>query len=401
MNMKGLKVLIVNKFYYPRGGDCVCTLNLERLLGEHGVETAVFAMHYPENLESRWSRYFAAEVSFGGSLSNMIRAGARTLGMGGVRRAFRNILDDFRPDVVHLNNIHSYLSPVLAGMAKKSGARVVWTMHDYKLLCPSYSCLNSGRPCELCFENKFNVVRNRCMKGSLPASVIAWLEAMLWRRERLCRSVDVFICPSEFMRSRMIAGGFPADKLVTLCNFIDPVKLDVISKASTAVEREPDSYCYIGRLSEEKGIDRLLEMASELPYRLYVAGDGPLGPDLRERYGNCENIKFLGRLSAGEVAALVARCHASVIPSRWYENNPLGVIESLCAGTPVIGAGIGGIPELVDDAGGAVYAWDDREAQRRAVIDVMSRRWDHNGIAAGARERFSPSAHYDMLLKLY
>ena len=126
-----------------------------------------------------------------------------------------------------------------------------------------------------------------------------------------------------------------------------------------------------------------------------------MGPDLRERYGNCDNIKFLGRLSAGDVAALVARSHASVIPSCWYENNPLGVIESLCAGTPVVGAGIGGIPELVDDACGVVYAWDDREAQRRAIVDVMSRRWDHNGIAASARERFSPLAHYDRLLKLY
>lgn len=399
--MRRLKVLIVNKFYYPRGGDCVCTLNLEQLLGEHGFETAVFAMRYPENIDSRWSGYFASQVAFGGSPLNLVKALSRTLGHGDVKGAFKRILNDFKPDVVHFNNIHSYLSPVIVEMAKQFGAKVVWTLHDYKLLCPSYSCLNNGKPCELCFDGKFNVVRHRCMKGSLPASVIAWLEAVKWNRKRLVRSVDMFICPSDFMRAKMIAGGFPADRLVTLCNFIDPVKLEALSSHASAVIRDQDTYCYIGRLSGEKGVDRLLETASRLPYRLLVAGDGPMGGELRERFAGCVNIRFLGRLSAGEVVDLLKRCHASILPSCCYENNPLGVIESLCAGTPVIGACIGGIPELIDSESGSTYVWDDQDDCERIIVNVMSRDWDNNDIARRACERFAPSVHYERLMSIY
>ena len=135
------RVLIVNKFYYARGGDCVCTLNLEKLLKSQGYEVAVYAMNYPENISSEWAGYFASEVSFSGGVKNKIAAAKRLLGCGDIVKSFKKILDDFRPEVVHLQNIHSYLSPILAKIAKERGVKVVWTLHDYKLLCPSYSCL--------------------------------------------------------------------------------------------------------------------------------------------------------------------------------------------------------------------------------------------------------------------
>lgn len=395
------RVLIVNKFYYHRGGDCVCTLNVEKLLGEQGHETAVYAMSYPENVDSQWSGYFASEVKFGGSPASLLRAVKRTLGMGDVKKSFRNILAEFKPDVVHLNNIHSYLSPVLAELAKEAGATVVWTLHDYKLICPSYSCTYQGLPCEKCFSTKWDVVSRRCMKGSLAASVIAWLEALKWSRKRLERSVDRFICPSEFMYSKMAQAGFAESKMAVLCNFVDPVKLKVLS-SSVAGKREENSYCYIGRLSHEKGISELLEVASQLPqYQLMVAGDGPLGEQLRAKYGACDNIRFLGRLGAEDVTALLGRCRASIIPSRWYENNPLGVIESLCAGTPVIGAEIGGIPELIDGSCGVTYAWDDADALRDAIVSAMSRDWNHGEISRKSITRFSPEVHYKQLIEIY
>lgn len=142
--MKG-KVLIVNKFYYPRGGDCVCAINLGRLLRDNGYETAVFAMDYSENISCEWSSYFASNVDFSGGIKNKLHAFKRILGLGDIRKSFLKILDDFDPDIVHLHNIHSYLSPVLAVLAHERGKKVVWTLHDYKLVCPAYNLHVSWR----------------------------------------------------------------------------------------------------------------------------------------------------------------------------------------------------------------------------------------------------------------
>lgn len=375
-------------------------INLERLLAEHGHETAVYAMRYTENIDSPWSGYFASEVSFGGGMKSLVGAAMRTMGWGDVGASFKRLLDDFNPDVVHLNNIHSYLSPVLARLAHEQGARVVWTLHDYKLLCPAYTCMRDGHPCEECFVDKFGVARHRCMKGALPASVIAWAEAVRWRRAVLERWVDTFVCPSEFMREKMIQGGFNPDKLVTLCNFVDPAKLAVLERNRDKVHT-PGRYCYVGRLSAEKGIGSLLEAAAALPYKLVVAGDGPQGDELRARYSGCDNIDFAGRLDAEGVSRLLATSYASVMPSRCYENNPLGVIESLCSGTPVVGASIGGIPELIGTDSGMVYKWDDPAQLRRTIDAVMSSPWDNAAIAHDAVERFSPAAHYARLMQIY
>lgn len=396
------RILIVNKFYYPRGGDCVCTINLEKLLKDRGHETAIYAMEYPENIESEWSGYFAKRVDFNGSPGSLLKAAARTLGMGDIKKSFRRILTDFKPDVVHLNNIHSYLSPVLARLAKESGAKVVWTLHDYKLLCPSYSCIRDGKPCELCFTNKREVIFKRCMKGSLAASIIGFAEAKMWNRKKLEQNVDTFICPSEFMKSKMVQGQFDSAKLVTLCNFIDPVKMEsIMHRAGKTSVRDNRIYSYIGRLSPEKGIGHLLEVASTLPFRLVIAGTGPLEDELKNKYGNCPNISFTGRLNAIEVANLVSSSHATIIPSRWYENNPLGVIESLCAGTPVVGAEIGGIPELINRDNGITYAWDNPGDMEHAITQAMTREWDNDRIAMESQSRFSADTYYRSLISIY
>ncbi|MDY5259764.1 MAG: glycosyltransferase, partial [Sodaliphilus sp.] len=156
-----LKILLVNKFYYPRGGDCVVMMNTESLLLSAGYEVAVYAMQYPETVDSPYKKYFASEVKFAGGLGEKVNGLKRTLGMGDITESFTKLLDDFQPDVVHLHNIHSYLSPVLGQIAHSRGIRVVWTLHDYKLLCPSYSCMRDARPCELCYTQKCGVLKHR------------------------------------------------------------------------------------------------------------------------------------------------------------------------------------------------------------------------------------------------
>ncbi|MCM1518072.1 MAG: glycosyltransferase [Pseudoflavonifractor sp.] len=394
------RILIVNKFYYPRGGDCVCTINLERLLRDKGHETAVYSMEYPENIETEWSRYFAPAVDFGGGVRQKVDAVKRILGFGDIRKSFARILSDFNPDIVHLNNIHSYLSPELAVMARRHGARVVWTLHDYKLICPSYNCLYDDKPCEDCFSHKFSVVSKRCMKGSLAASAIAFVEALRWNRRVLEKNVDMFICPSGFMRDKMAQAGFSPDKLAVDCNFVDFDKLERFVN-SPVIDRD-DYYCYVGRLSVEKGVGLMLEVASSVPYRIKIAGDGPMAEQLREKYRDCENIEFLGRQDAVQVSGLLSKARFSIIPSMWYENNPLGVIESLCAGTPVVGARIGGIPELIDEGKtGLTFESGDAESMRDAVTKAFEMDWDNEVIKEVSFARFSADRHYEILEKIY
>ena len=387
-----MKILLVNKFYYRRGGDCIVLLNTLDALRRRGHDVAVYAMQHPLNEPSDYSSYFADGCDMGGS---KVKAFRRIMGMDGVKKSFARLLDDFGPDVVHLHNIHSYLSPVVARVAHDRGIRVVWTMHDYKLVCPAYSCLRTdNQVCGQCVGgDKWNVVRNKCMKGSTAASLAGWAEARRWNRNTLEQCTDTFICPSRFMAKMMEKDGFDASKLTVIGNFVNAGG-DVITR------REP-YYCYVGRLSAEKGVSGLIEVARMLPYTLKIAGTGPDEQRLREQASGCKNIEFLGQLNSESVNDLLSRATASVLPSRWYENNPLGVIESLCAGTPVIGARIGGIPELIDMQSGLLYNHGNTKALAGAISTALVMNWDHNIIASRARARHSEEGHIDKLLQVY
>ncbi|WP_368043950.1 glycosyltransferase [uncultured Muribaculum sp.] len=394
---KKIKVLVVNKFYYRRGGDCTYTLNLEQLLRDNGHEVAVFAMQYPENISSAYSGYFATEVNFGNGVIGKLKALGRTMGLGGIKRQFARLLSDFNPDVVHLNNIHSYLSPVLAAMAHSRGIKVVWTLHDYKLACPSYSCLCQGRTCEKCFTGmKTGVVQHRCMKGSLIASITAWAEAMRWNRNTLQRNTDTFICPSQFMAEAMARAGFSRDKLVTLNNFMPGHN----ATQQTDGTGNMGYCCYVGRLSPEKGVETLLKAAREAGIELRVAGGGPMHDELASRYGS-NRITFLGMQGRDNVEQLLRGAAVSVMPSECYENNPLSVIESLCLGTPVVGARIGGIPELISPADGLLFESGNSNSLKQALLTATQTSWDRNGIAQRASLRFNPDTHYRQLVKIY
>ena len=281
-----MKILLANKFYYRRGGDCVCTINLEELLKSHGHEVAIFAMQHPDTLPTPWSWYFPSEVKFKPG-PGMIEAFLRPFGTREVKNKFNALLDDFQPDVVHLNNIHSQLSPLIAELAHQRGIKVVWTLHDYKLLCPRYDCLRDGKKaCEECFTNKHKVLEYKCMKGSAVASLLAYKEAMKWNRERIEKCTDIYLCPSRFMANKMTEGGFSPDKIHKLCNFID------VEKCRKDSYSKEDYYCFIGRLSHEKGIKTLIESANSLPYKLVIIGGGPLEEEAKAQAGN--KVEFVG-----------------------------------------------------------------------------------------------------------
>lgn len=391
-----MKILLANKFYYRRGGDCIYMLNLEQLLKAHGHEVAVFAMDYPENLDTPWKKYFPKNMS-------KLMAFTRPFGSHEVKSTFKKLLDDFKPDVVHLNNVHTQLSPVMAELAHQRGIKVVWTLHDYKLLCPRYDCLKNGNTiCETCFNgDKKACLDNKCMKGSKLASFIGFKEAIVWNRERLEASTDVFICPSQFMADKMVQGGFSKSKMQTLCNFIDVEKCkyapaDGMDNTDPIVlPKKEDYYCFIGRLSHEKGAKTLIEAANQLPYKLVIIGCGPLMDELKSVAHT--NIEFVGFKQWDDIKQLVGKARFSVIPSEWYENNPLSVIEAQCLGTPVLGANIGGIPELTD------YTFSSGNiADLKTKIEKMwNSELDYQQIASDAQHRYDAETYYDKLINIY
>ena len=387
-----MRILLSNKFYYRRGGDCIYMLNLEHLLRAHGHEVAVFAMDYPENIDTLWRKYFPRNMS-------RLMALTRPFGSHEVRRKFNKLLDDFRPEVVHLNNIHTQLSPVIAELAHRRGIRVVWTLHDYKLLCPRYDCLRDGKTvCELCFGGDKTPCRTyRCMKGSRLASEIGYREAVMWSRPRLEECTDLFICPSRFMAEKMAQGGFRKDKLRVLCNFID------VEKCRKDDYAKDDYYCYVGRLSHEKGVGTLVEAAARLSYKLKVIGGGPLLEQLKIKNEQLKgNVEFLGFKQWEEIKEIAGRARFTVIPSEWYEHNPLSVIEAECIGTPVLGARIGGIPELiVEGASGMTFESGNAEDLTEKIKAMFAAKFDYKAIVDVAMKRYNAENYYDEIMKCY
>lgn len=383
-----MKILLCNKFYYRRGGDCIYMLNLEQLLKSHGHEVAIFAMDYPENYDTEWKRFFPSNM-------NKFMAFTRPFGSLEVKKKFNAILNDFKPDIVHLNNIHTQLSPILSKIAHERGIRVIWTIHDLKLLCPRYDCLRNGKLiCQECFKDKHGVLKYNCMKNSKLASIIAYKEAVKWNKDILQSNTDIFICPSKFMADKMLEGGFEKKRLKVLSNFID------IEKCRLKTYHKDEYYCYVGRLSHEKGIKTLVKAANQLNNKLIIIGEGPLEEEMKKLAKH--NIEFVGFKQWDGIKNIVSKSKFNVIASEVFENNPLSVIESLCLGTPVLGARIGGIPELIEEGVNGMTFESKNVANLKEKIQTMfEASFDYQNIALKAQEKYNSEKYYNELIKIY
>lgn len=383
-----MRILLSNKFYYRRGGDCIYMMELERLLKSKGHDVAVFAMDYPENQQSDWSKYWPSNMS-------KIKAFSRPFGDLEVKKKFNALLDDFRPDVVHLNNIHTQLSPVIAEIAHARGIRVVWTLHDSKLVCPCYTCMRDGKWCEDCSSSKASVIKHRCMPGSIPGAIIGYLEQKKWNKRKLQEVCDLFLPPSQFMADTCVRGGYDKNKFRVICNFID------LKKVENPSFKKGEFYVYLGRLTKVKGIETLCNVASELPYKLVVIGGGDLEHELREKYKD-SSIEFLGQKNWNEIRPVLEKTRFMVIPSEWSENNPLTVIEAQALGTPVLGARIGGIPELIEEGvNGMTFESKNVDDLVEKIECMMSKSFDYADIARKAQVKYSSETYYQKLMEIY
>ena len=381
-----MRILLCNKFYYRRGGDCIVTMNLEQLLKAHGHDVAIFAMDYPDNIDSPWKKYWPSNMS-------KVKAFTRPFGDGEVRKKFTRLIEDFKPDIVHLHNVHTQLSPVIAEIAYKKDIKVYWTLHDTKLVCPCYTCMRNGKWCTDCFIDKKAVIKNRCMPGGVIGAIIGYFEQRKWNKDALEKYTTKFLPPSQFMADTCIEGGYHKEKFDVLCNFIDVYKV-----ANPSFDKQP-YYCYLGRVTEVKGIRTLCKATSQLPYKLKVIGGGDLLDELKETY---PNIEFLGQKDWNEFRPILEGAKFMVLPSEWSENNPLTVIESQSLGTPVLGARIGGISELIEEnVSGMTFTSGDVDDLKDKIKEMWDTSFDYEGIAKNAVAKYSSDAYYERLLNIY
>lgn len=361
-----MRILLVNKFHYRKGGAETYYLTVGSELERMGHEVAYFSMRHPDNLPCEWDKYFVTQREYN-NVKNPLKAardGMALIYSPEARRNFQALCEEFRPDVVHLNNVHRQitLSILDAPYLRENKVPVFYTAHDYVTVCPGYLMLDGdGRVCDACLEDGHyrHCIENRCVKGSRAKSALAAMEASFNRAHKSNQRIDKVIAPSRFMRSKLIEGGWPEDKVIFLQNFADDAILDRAANAGAdATDRENPYLLFFGRLSAEKGVDTLLRaFDAALPslpqdMRLVVVGDGPDAADfkaLASSLGCASRIEFAGYQTGGTLQAYVERASLAIASSRWRENMPYSIVEAFAAGTPVIGTNIGGIPELVDE----------------------------------------------------
>ena len=349
-----MRVLLCSNFYYRRGGDCTYLLALQGLLERHGHETAVFSMRHPQNLPCPQERYFVdfldyEELNRNKNLLNAAKVLGRSIWSLQARRNAARLIADWKPDMAHFQNIHAYLTPSILAPLKKAGIPVVWTLHDFKWLCPESHFLSNGRVCEECRGGRFwRCAKNRCKKGSRAASAMAALEAYVHCALRIPGQVDRFIAPSEFMRRKFLEFGWPADRFAALPNFLP--EWPALSPGSAG---EGEYGLYLGTLLPFKGVATLLRaLVQAPPHPFHVLGDGESRGQLERLardLGIADRIRFCGFLKGTELEREIAGAQYAAIPSECYENFPYAALELMAQGKPLIVSDVGGLPELVRD----------------------------------------------------
>jgi len=369
-----MKILLINKFLYPNGGSETYIFKLGDFLKSQGHEVQYFGMEHEGRIVGNNVNAYTTDMDFhGGSKLSKITYPIKTIYSSEARRKIRLVLDDFKPDVCHLNNFNYQLTPsIILEIVKwrkkeKKNCKIVCTAHDHQLICPNHLCRNpvSGENCEKCLGGHFlNCTKGKCIHGSFSKSLIGTTEAYFWKLKGVYKHIDKIICCSEFLKNKMDTNPIFADKTITIHNFVDiPEKINSLKK---------DYVLYFGRFSSEKGVKTLVDVCRSLPNIPFVfAGSGPFEDDVN----NTENIKNMGFCSGENLYHLIAEAKFSICPSECYENCPFSVMESQMLCTPVIGAEIGGIPELIfDGVTGELFESGNPDDLRKKILSLWEDR---------------------------
>ncbi|MHB1390000.1 MAG: glycosyltransferase family 4 protein [Thermoleophilia bacterium] len=405
-----MKIMQVNKFWRVQGGSERYVFELSRMLAGRGHEIIPFAMMDEDNEPSRYSSLFVSPVELSDPYRVPVwkRAGiaGRIIYSKEARNRISILADLTHPDVAHLHNIYHHLSPSILPPLKERGIGTVMTIHDYKLFCPALRHYNHGHVCEECRPLHYAAcIEGRCVKNSRAASILCATEMFLHDIfNAYTDPIDTFIAPSEFVATRLYRRGIAADRVAVIPNAVD-------HKRWTPGEDDSDGeyVLFCGRITLEKGIEtmvRALAQLPEVPLKIVGAGMHDSQARMLARELGADNIEFLGFRDEADVRRLVQGCRFVIVPSEWYENAPMTVLEAFACGKPAVGTRIGGIPEMIQagetglladpgDASGLSQAvgelWQDTALVRRMGQQARRR----------AETTYSLENHYEQIIRTY
>jgi len=395
-----LRILVINKFLYPKGGSETYMFNLSQYLEDQGHEIEYFGMEDDKNIVSNRLNKHVKNVSFKGSALTKVTYPFKCIYSFEARRKLRTVLQSFKPDIVHINNYNFQITPSILYEIKKHNVPVVQTLHDPQLVCPYHRLYNyqKNEICEKCKGGKFyHCIKEKCIDNSFAKSFIGTLESYLYRTLGTYNLIDYYISPSRFLKNKLFEMGLTLDqnKIIVLHNFIDK-----ISDAKALTKK--NYVIYFGRLSSEKGIEVLVRAIKQLPdIPFLIVGQG----DVDIRWEDLRNAEYVGFKTGDELNTLISQALASVCPSEWYENCPMSILESQMLGTPVIGADNGGIPELIEhekdgllfepgnaeDLAGKIRSlYENRELLEQYTVNCLEK-----------MKKFTIESYYIELMKIY
>ena len=398
-----MKVLLVNKFHYLKGGSETYYFSLGDLLEKKGHQVIWFSMKDKRNLPCAQSKYFVNHVDFNASGNPAKTAGAalHLLYSREAGRKFARLLDDEKPDIIHLNIFQSQLTGAVVEEAYKHHVPMVYTAHDLKAVCPNYLMMHHQKICEKCLDGHYwHCFASGCMKSSRSKSLLASMEAYGYKLRKTYQKIDYVITPSLFYKKKLEEASVFRCPIEHVRNFLP---------ARTVYEEgsRGNYFLYFGRLSGEKGIRTLIEAFSKAhtEENLYIAGSGPEEEQLRlmvKKLGMEDRIRFLGFKTGAELKEIVANALCVCLPSEWYENGPYSILEAQALGRPVIVSDYGGLPELVEDGRTGYITKAGNVSELTEKIREMSHsQMDSAYISHKAAQAYSADLYADYIVGLY
>ena len=396
-----MKILFVHKFLYETAGAEAYMLRLGEYFQSIGHEVQYFGMEDKRNIVGNKWNILTKNINFHKRSLGALFYPFKIIYSMEARRKMRRLLLLFKPDIVHLNNINFQLTPSIIYEVKKHNIPLFMTAHDYQFICPNHLLYQpvNGVICEKCITSGFlQCIKNNCIHGSKLRSILGCIESMLYHGLKTYSLVDKVICSSRFLENKFLTKDFFKGKTTVLYNFTK--KIERIKEV-----QKKDYVLYFGRYAKEKGLSTLLEVCRRFPEIQFVfAGGGPVESWVNDAQNNSGNIKNVGFQRGNDLIKLISEARFTVYPSEWYDNCPFSVIESQMYGTPVIGADIGGIPEILyDGKTGLLF----KPANADDMAEKITALWNDRNLLEKMTENclkteFETSdTHGEKVLKLY
>jgi glycosyltransferase involved in cell wall biosynthesis len=383
-----MKILIIhNRYQFWGGEDVVFESELEILRKNgHIIDTLIFDN---KNIKTFLDKLIVAV----GTVYNIKS-----------KKILKNRINAFKPDVIHVHNFYPIASPSIFFIAKKLKVPIVMTLHNYRLICPSTTLFYNNEIYEKNINHFFpyDAIVNRVYRDSIVETTILALTITVHKLIGTWNSkVTYYIALTEFARNKFLNSSLhvSAEKIVVKPNFVADNGYNIAHRGNY--------FLFIGRLSTEKGISKIIEVASELPdVEFRIIGDGPLKKDVENASKDCNNISYLGFRDKGFILDQLKSARALIFPSLWYEGFPMTILEALSCGTPILASDLGGPKEILTNGyNGYLFDYQNKQDLIEKIIKISSEDDSQRKMCENARNTYemlyTPEINYEQLIEIY